>query len=288
MEIIASIEGMRRWSETTRHAARTIGFVPTMGALHRGHAELLARSVHDNDMSVMSVFVNPTQFNDPDDFTSYPRTWDDDVELASRCGAEVLFAPGTPEMYPDGFSTSVHPGPLAETMEGLHRPGHFDGVATVVVKLLNIVRPHRAYFGEKDFQQLAVVRAVVGDLDLGVDIVGVDTVRDADGLALSSRNARLAPADRTAATVIHRALLAGRESLRAGATVGDVRGRVAAELAGEPRCRTEYVEVVDGRTLRALPNGGIPSDAGCVPDAVLCVAAWFGDVRLIDNMRLST
>ena len=288
MEIVASIEEMRHWSAVERTRSRSIGFVPTMGALHPGHAALLARAARSDDSVVLSIFVNPTQFNDPTDFARYPRTWEQDVRIAEQSGADILFAPTTEEMYPPGFASTVRPGPVADPMEGRHRPGHFDGVATVVTKLLNIVHPHRAYFGEKDFQQLAVIRSVVGDLALNVDIVGVPTVREPDGVAMSSRNTRLTGPDRLAATVLRRALMAGLSAHHAGATVADIARRVGDEIATEPRCRPDYVEVVDAHTCSPLPAHAVVPPARDGAAGVICVAAWFGDVRLIDNIPLST
>lgn len=270
---------MRQWSRAAQSAGLSIGFVPTMGALHAGHAHLLGTSVDHNDRTVLSIFVNPTQFNQSADYATYPRTWDPDIDLARSLGVDAVFAPPVEEMYPGNGSTRVVPGPIASILEGVHRPGHFEGVATIVVKLLNAVRPDRAYFGLKDFQQVAVVRSVVQDLDVPVEIVALDTVRDDDGLALSSRNTRLSPDDRAAARVIHRALSAGMHTHAQGSRdAAHIRGAVAAELSAEPRCRVEYIEVADSRTLAPVSRISSPS--------VLLVAAWFADVRLIDNVQL--
>lgn len=279
MELITSVGEMQAWSAGERNRGRTIGFVPTMGALHEGHGRLLRTSRTHNDATVLSIFVNPTQFDESSDYEKYPRTWDADLAAARRNDVSVVFAPSAAEMYPEGFDTHVRPGIVAQPMEGLHRPGHFEGVATVVLKLFQSVAPHRAYFGAKDYQQLAVIRAMVRDLNIPVDVEMVPTVRDADGLALSSRNARLSPDDRRAATVLHRALVAGRDAHVDGERRAEkIRSVVTALLATEPRCQPEYVEVADAGTLATTETTDTPS--------LVFVAARFGDVRLIDNIDL--
>lgn len=281
MEIVSSISEMVQWSEEQRRRGRTIGFVPTMGALHDGHVSLLSESARDNDATVLSIFVNPTQFNESSDFDSYPRTWTADAALAEHNNVSLIFSPTAAEMYPSDGPTAVVPATLAHTMEGRHRPGHFSGVATIVLKLLNIVGPNCLYLGLKDFQQVAVLRAMVADLNVRVRVVEVPTVRDADGLALSSRNERLTEKDRFAARVLYRALRRAKELHLAGEhEASRLRDAALAVLAAEPRCELEYLEIVDSDTLQELSR--------VATDATVCVAARFGQVRLIDNIQLST
>lgn len=270
---------MRDWAESTRSGGERIALVPTMGALHRGHLALIGEARHHSDRIVVSIFVNPLQFNRRDDFDRYPRPIDDDLEACRQAAVDAVYAPTAQAMYPDGFQTHVEPGELAEPMEGALRPGHFRGVTTVVAKLFHAVRPHVAVFGQKDYQQLAIIRRMVTDLDLGIEIVAVPTVREPDGLALSSRNARLSDDDRIAAVCIPRALDAAR---RAHATGERSASRLAAlverGVRDEQRAQFEYVAVVDPDSLRPLDVLDGP--------ALVAVAAWFGDVRLIDNCVL--
>lgn len=280
MFILRTPAEMQAWSRSKRFAGSTIGFVPTMGALHIGHAELISQSSHNNSETVVSIFVNPTQFNVQTDFEKYPRTFDADVALAQASGATAIYAPTASSMYPDRFRTFVEPGVSADPMEGAGRPGHFRGVATVVVKLLNAVQPHKAYFGRKDFQQLAVVNETVSALNIDVQIVGVPTVREGDGLALSSRNVRLSQAARAEAPVIFKALRAAREAYQNGERNRNVLEQTATEiLLTAPLCKIEYVTECDAKTLQS-------SDTAA-QDSVMCVACWFDDVRLIDNVALS-
>lgn len=279
MRTLRAIAELRTALKGARRDGGTVGFVPTMGALHEGHLRLIRTAAEDHDVVVVSVFVNPTQFNDPADLAAYPRVEATDAEAAARAGAHLLFAPSASEMYPDGFDTTIHVGGPTGVLEGASRPGHFDGVATVVCKLLNIVGPDTAYFGQKDAQQLAVVRRMVADLNLPVDIAAVPTVRDEDGLALSSRNARLSPADRDRALALSRALHAAQDAVSAGRTsAGDVLAAARAEFAARD-VDPDYVELVDPTTFSPLPavDGA----------ALLAVAARVGDVRLIDNQHLT-
>jgi len=250
-----------------------------MGALHEGHLHLMREGRKYAEMVVASIFVNPLQFNQRSDFDTYPRPMDDDLALCRSVGVDAVYAPTAGAMYPEGFETHVEPGSLADPMEGAMRPGHFRGVTTVVAKLFGAVQPDTALFGQKDYQQLAVIRRMTIDLDMGIDIVGVPTVREADGLALSSRNRRLAPEDRSASVVVPRALQAAVDAHRNGERRGAELARIATDLlASEPRARLEYVQVADAVSLAALD----------VVDraAVIAAAVWFGDVRLIDNMLL--
>ena len=253
--------------------------MPTMGALHEGHLHLMAEARKYADAVVASIFVNPLQFNQRSDFDTYPRPMDDDLALCRSVGVDAVYAPTAGAMYPEGFETHVEPGTLAEPMEGAMRPGHFRGVTTVVAKLFGAVQPDTALFGQKDYQQLAVIRRMTLDLDMGIDIVGVPTVREADGLALSSRNRRLTPRDRAASAVVPIALQAAVEALHGGERRGPALERIASDrIAAEPLARVEYVQVADALSLAQLD----------IVDrqAVIAVAVWFGDVRLIDNMLL--
>jgi pantoate--beta-alanine ligase len=279
MHIIRSIDEMQRWSANERNLGKTIGFVPTMGALHNGHSELFGRSVLEHDRTVVSIFVNALQFNNSADLEAYPRQIEDDIAIAEKKNVDALFVPSHDEMYPPNFSSTISAGDIAAHMEGLHRPGHFDGVATVVVKLLNAVTPDVAYFGIKDFQQVAVIRQVVRDLNIACQIVSVPTVREADGLALSSRNVRLTAEDRQEAVQIYRLL---RElatlSLETPTSSADIKKAFITRLESSSNGIVEYVEVVDSRNLRPTITATI--------DSTICVAVWFGDVRLIDNISI--
>ena len=279
MFILRTPAEMQAFTRSKKFAGATIGFVPTMGALHIGHAELISQSSQNNSETVVSIFVNPTQFNVQADFDKYPRTFDADVSLAQQYGATAIYAPAPESMYPIGFRTFIEPGASADPMEGAGRPGHFRGVATVVIKLLNAVQPHKAYFGRKDFQQLAVVTETVKSLDLAVEIVGVSTVREPDGLALSSRNVRLSSEARDQAPVIYKALLAAREAYQKGERERNVLERVARDILDSASlCKMEYVTECDAETLH--------SGQSASNNSVMCIACWFDDVRLIDNISL--
>jgi pantoate--beta-alanine ligase len=276
--IIDTVAGFSVALDAERRAGRTVGLVPTMGALHAGHGSLVERAAAECDVVAVTIFVNPLQFGAGEDLDAYPRTLDADVGLAGTAGASIVFAPTVKEMYGDGTATNVS---VANTMtgvlEGASRPGHFDGVATVVAKLFAMAGACRAYFGEKDFQQLAVVRRMVLDLSLQVEIVGCPTVREDDGLAMSSRNAYLTAEERAAAPVMHRALQAGVELIEAGERdPAVVRGHVASIISAEPLGELDYAEVVDASTL-AVPD----RLAGAVR---LLAAARFGKARLLDNV----
>jgi len=281
IEVFEAIADVRAHLDRARRDGRTVGLVPTMGALHEGHASLVRRAAEACDVVCVTVFVNPLQFGEPEDLDSYPRTLATDILLADENGATVVFAPTVQEMYGDGTVTTVSvAGPLTEVLEGASRPGHFDGVATVVTKLFAIAGPCRAYFGEKDYQQLAIVRRMAADLSLPVEVIGCPTVRDDDGLALSSRNVRLSPEERRAAPVLHRALGAGADCVRSGATdPGVVVDAMTAAVAGEPLIALDYAAVVDASTF-ATP-------APLHGDLRLLVAARLGKTRLIDNLGVT-
>ena len=267
-------------TQATLAGSRPLGLVPTMGALHEGHLALVRRARGENAAVAVSIFVNPTQFGPREDLDTYPRDMERDLALLEAEGVDLVYAPTLEEVYPPGFDTWVEPGALGNMLEGAVRPGHFRGVATVVAKLFGVVRPDRAYFGQKDGQQLAVIRQLVRDLNLGVEIVAVPTVRAADGLALSSRNAYLTPEERQAAPVIYRALRRAEELWQAGETDGEtLREAVRAVLEGEPLLgNIDYVSVADATTLVELERVDRP--------AMVAMAVRLGKTRLIDNVVL--
>ncbi|MGX6449882.1 pantoate--beta-alanine ligase, partial [Patulibacter sp. S7RM1-6] len=280
MKIVRTVAELRDLVRQAR-ARGTVGLVPTMGALHAGHVSLVRASVEQTDFTVVSVFVNPRQFGDAGDLDAYPRTEAADAAIAAEAGADVVFVPGVDEVYPDGFVTEVRTGgPLTETLEGAHRgPEHFHGVTTVVTKLLNMVGPDVAFFGAKDAQQVLVVKRLVRDLNLPVRIEVGETVREPDGLALSSRNVRLSPDDRRQAVAIPRALRAAEAALREGETDARALVGVASAVLAGAGIAPEYVAIVDPDTLVPRPRVDAPS--------LLAVAAPVGPVRLIDNLMLA-
>ena len=263
-----------------RRAALSVGLVPTMGALHAGHLALLQRSKAECDRTVASLFVNPTQFNDPKDLRDYPRDEAGDAAMFATAGTDLLFAPAAEEIYPAGFATRVRVAGLGDCLCGAARPGHMEGVATVVAKLLNQVQPDIAYFGEKDFQQLQIIRRMAADLDLGVTIAGVPTVREPDGLALSSRNVRLTARQRQAAPALHRALAAAAAQLAGGAlAAGPVIETARTAILAAGFRAVDYLELRAEADLAALERADRP--------ARLFAAAWLGEVRLIDNVAVA-
>jgi pantoate--beta-alanine ligase len=278
MRTIRTVSELRARLGHARGEGRTVGLVPTMGAFHAGHHALIRAAREQQDEVVVSLFVNPAQFNDAADLDAYPRSEQQDAAEAAELGADVLFAPGVEEIYPPGFATSVTVAGLGEVLEGAERgPGHFAGVCTVVAKLLNLVQPDVAYFGQKDAQQVAVVKRMVRDLDIPARIEVLPTVRDPDGLALSSRNRRLSPADRARALVLSRGLDAARAAYAAGER--DAEGLRAAATATFDGLEPEYLAVVDPETFAPLATlAGGP--------ALVAVAAQVGPVRLIDNVLL--
>lgn len=275
--LITSARRLSLLTARARSRGERVGFVPTMGALHGGHLSLIEAARRDSDTVVVSVFVNPTQFAPGEDLASYPRDLDSDVRTAVAAGSDIVFAPRVAEIYPPGFTTSVEVTGLTEVLEGEHRPGHFRGVTTVVAKLLCIVGECEAYFGEKDFQQLTVVRRMVEDLSMSVGVVACPTVREADGLALSSRNVYLDTRERSAATVLWRSLQAGRQVVLSGASdPSSVRGAMVKEMVSEPLATPDYLAVVDPATLR--------EPCHIDREVRLLVAARIGHVRLLDNV----
>ena len=262
--------------EALARAQRPIGLVPTMGWLHDGHRELIRQARAENATSVVTIFVNPRQFNEASDYTKYPRNEARDVAMCEDEGVDLVFAPPVDEVYPPGFDTKVVVGAVAQPLEGAARPGHFEGVATVVAILFNLVGAERAYFGQKDAQQLMVIRQMARDLAIGTEVIACPTVREADGLAISSRNVHLSAEERAAAPVLRKALLAAREAWESGERSGDgLRAAMRKMLATEPLADVDYVSAADGRTLRELDV--------VEPPALLSLAVRFGSTRLIDN-----
>ena len=279
MQVITTCAEM---TDLCRKVPRPLGLVPTMGALHEGHLSLTRQARTDNATMAASIFVNPTQFGADEDFATYPRAFERDLELLQAQGTDLVFAPLPDEVYPEGFDTWIEPGAVAEGMEGAERPGHFRGVATVVAKLFTITRPDRAYFGQKDGQQVAVIRKMNADLNLGVEVVTMPTIREPDGLALSSRNAYLTAEERAAAPVVYRALRAAESLWNAGERDANrLQAAALAELQREPLVSAvDYVRLVDADTMAALDI------ASAGRRVMVATAIRLGSVRLIDNVVL--
>jgi len=278
MKIVNSIKELRLQLDEDKQKGKKVGLVPTMGALHAGHISLVKRCVAENDVCVVSIFVNPTQFNNPNDLLTYPRTLDEDCLLLESSGCTYVFAPSVEEMYPEPDNRVFDFGTVAQVMEGARRPGHFNGVAQIVSKLFYAVKPDVSYFGEKDFQQIAVIRAMVKQLEIPVEIVDCPIQRESDGLALSSRNTRLTPEQRQKAPVIARTL---KESITfvPEKSVQQVIDYVVSTLNNVPDMSVEYFEIVDGNTLESISNW---SDTTY---PVGCITVYCGEVRLIDNVK---
>jgi pantoate--beta-alanine ligase len=281
VQTVTTPHDMQRMADAARKAGRTVGCVPTMGALHAGHLSLIHRCRADTDLTIMTLFVNPMQFDRKDDLARYPRDPDRDAQLAREAGVDAIYAPSAEAMYPKAFATSVTVDGLTDRWEGASRPGHFRGVATVCTKLFAACRPHSAYFGQKDYQQTLVVRRLAADLDLGLEIIVLPTVRETDGLALSSRNVLLSPEERRQAAVLSQALSAAAASVRAGERQAErIRTGLEEQIRTASLARIEYVAVCDSDSLE--PLGVIAGRA------VALVAARFGTTRLIDNALLET
>ena len=278
MKIIHTIKDLQTELSELKAQGKKVGLVPTMGALHAGHASLVKRSVNENDVTVVSVFVNPTQFNDKNDLVKYPRTLDADCKLLESCGATFVFAPSVEEIYPEPDTRQFSYAPLDTVMEGAFRPGHFNGVCQIVSKLFDIVKPHCAYFGEKDFQQLAIIREMVRQMKFDLKIVGCPIVREEDGLALSSRNARLSAEERENALNISQTLFKSR-TFATTHSVSETQKMMEDAIAAAPGLRLEYFEIVDGNTLQKV---GDWNDTSYV---VGCITVFCGEVRLIDNIK---
>lgn len=278
MTIIETVHSLRDVLQGKRDTGITVGFVPTMGALHEGHATLVKQCVRENDVTVVSVFVNPTQFNNPDDLRLYPRTPEEDWQLLESIGTDIVFAPSVEEMYPEPDSRQFNFGEMGQVMEGAFRPGHFNGVAQVVSKLFEYVQPHIAYFGEKDFQQLAIVKKMVQQLALPVKVVGVTTVRESSGLALSSRNQRLSEEEKKNASSIYR-ILSESVFLMSQKSPNEVSSWVKEAINNVPGLRVEYFVIADAYSLQPISNWKEADEV------IGCTAVYCGDVRLIDNIR---
>lgn len=277
MIIIETVAALQSWIQHERNSGKTVGFVPTMGALHAGHLSLVKQCKAENECTVISIFVNPTQFNNASDLAHYPRTMLEDCALLETEQIDAIFAPTVAVVYPEDDTRLFDFGTLDKVMEGEHRPGHFNGVAQVVSKLFDMVQPDAAYFGEKDFQQLAIIKAMVQQLSIPVKVVPCPIVREEDGLAMSSRNTRLSPAHRVVAPLIAQVLTASR-AMVAGSTVEEIKQFVIDCINAEPLLDVEYFDVVDVLTLQSSKSW---DEAG---DKVGCVAVFAGDIRLIDNV----
>ncbi len=277
MEIINKISTLKKTLDVCRKRNKTIGFVPTMGALHAGHIELVKRCASENDVCVVSIFVNPTQFNDKNDLLKYPRTLENDCELLQIANCKFVFIPEVDEMYPEPDTRIFNFGPLEQVMEGAFRPGHFNGVAQIVSKLFDAVNPGKAYFGEKDFQQLAIIREMTKQLNLDIDIIPCPIVREKDGLAMSSRNTRLSTEERHNASKISEIIFKSR-SFAGKTPVEEFKNEIIKSVNQVPTLKTEYFDIVDGNTLQSI------SDWNETNYVVGCIAVFCGNVRLIDNI----
>lgn len=281
MILFKRVSDLQQYLNSLKNKGLQIGFAPTMGALHKGHTSLIARSKVDNHITVASIFVNPTQFNDKKDLEKYPRTPEKDIEMLEEAGCDILFMPDVEDIYPDGLIPSVkfNFGKLDKVLEGAFRPGHFDGMAQVVYRLLNIAEPDRLYMGQKDFQQQAIVASLIAQTLMKTELIVCDIVRENDGLAMSSRNVRLSPEDRAIAPTIYKTLQSAADML-GEYSPAEIQKIAVGKLRDEPRFKLEYFEIVDGRTLLPIR---LFEDTDY---AVALTAVWVGDVRLIDNIVL--
>ncbi|MEF9426338.1 MAG: pantoate--beta-alanine ligase [Candidatus Mariimomonas ferrooxydans] len=277
MQIIKTIKDMQSLSRKLRSERKLIGFVATMGALHEGHLSLVKRSVDESDITVAGIFVNPKQFGPKEDFKQYPEDMEGDLKKLSAMKADAVFIPDEKEMYPHGFSTNIDMNKTGEILCGMSRPAHFNGVATVIAKLFNIVMPDRAYFGQKDFQQIIVIKKLARELNFDIDIIVCPTIREPDGLAMSSRNSYLNKEERKAALVLYRALKHGEALI--GKDIHDlshVKKEMEARIKSEPLAKIEYIEVVDPQSLEKIKTVKTP--------LAICIAVKIGKTRLIDNL----
>lgn len=283
MEIFKQIAPLKAFLNAQKRAGKSIGLVPTMGALHAGHLSLIKASAAQNDVTVCSIFVNPTQFNNPSDLQKYPRTLDKDTLLLEKVECDAVFCPDASEMYPERSIIKFDFGHLDKVMEGAFRPGHFSGVGLVVSKLFNIIQPTHAYFGQKDWQQFAVIRRLVEELNFDLELTSVPTSREDDGLAMSSRNLRLNPEQRQVATVFYESLVVARQALQQGKTVQEARAMVQTKF-DERHVSLEYFELADSKNLNILEN--VKASDAPSGQPIMCIAGFVGEVRLIDNMFL--
>jgi pantoate--beta-alanine ligase len=278
MEIFYEIEPLRAFLDNKRKGSLSIGMVPTMGALHQGHLELIKAARSQNDLTVCSIYVNPTQFNNSSDLEKYPRTFDRDKELLVKTGCDVIFAPSNEQMYQGESQIRFDVGEIGSVLEGKFRPGHFSGVAQVVCKLFNIVQPNRAYFGQKDFQQYKVIEKLVDELKFNIQLTSVPIFREHNGLAMSSRNQRLNEGERANAAVFYKSLIVAREELNKGEDIVAVKSKVKQQCENLPNVKLEYIELADVENLK--PAQSVSSKA------ILLIAGYVGEVRLIDNLLM--
>jgi pantoate--beta-alanine ligase len=277
MRLVTKIAKMKMLSQNLRSAGKTIGFVPTMGYLHEGHLSLIRKARKDTDTVIVSIYVNPTQFAPKEDFKRYPRDLDRDRKLAENAGADILFVPSDSEMYPEPYNTYVTVKGLSDVMCGAFRTGHFRGVATIVAKLFNIIKPDVAYFGQKDAQQVAIIKKMVKDLNVDVDVRGMPIVRESDGLAMSSRNVYLNPQERREATVLSQSLQKAHDMIKSGIIKSStVRAHIRRIISGAKSARIDYIATVDPETLAEMKT--------IKGKCLVAVAAWIGKTRLIDNI----
>ena len=281
MQVHKTVESLKKSISALREENLTIGFVPTMGALHDGHISLVKLAKMKSDVVVVSIFVNPTQFNNPDDLENYPIALHEDIKLLKKEASDILFCPDVSEMYPEGMLTKKYPlNGLDKSLEGEKRPGHFDGVCTVVHQLFNSVTPDKAFFGEKDFQQLAIIKHLVKELNLNIEIISCPTIRDADGLAKSSRNKLLSPSEREKAPLIYKSLIKAK-ALFAENDINELKNIVKNEIESCEEMTLDYVEIVNPETLKSVEKSDI------LENAHILIATYLGNVRLIDNLPLN-
>ncbi|WP_114777611.1 pantoate--beta-alanine ligase [Botryobacter ruber] len=280
MEVIEKGNSLRAVVQALRCSGKSIGFVPTMGALHEGHLQLLRAAAQENDITVCSIFINPIQFNNSDDYKLYPRALEQDIALLNSVACDYLFVPEVLDIYPEQSPLRFSFGELEGVMEGKHRPGHFSGVATVVSKFFNLVQPHRAYFGQKDLQQVAIVRQIVQALSFDLELVCYPTVREQDGLAMSSRNKRLDPEQRKLAVNLYKVLQLAKAQLHSK-SVAEIKEEVARALQQVDQVKLEYFEIANPKTMQPV------TDVLALPEVALCIAAYVGPVRLIDNLLVN-
>jgi len=281
VKVLSTKDTVKKFLHDLPSNQTTVGLVPTMGALHEGHLDLVKKAKENSDIVIVSIFVNPTQFNNPDDFAKYPKTLDKDLDLLKNFGVDAVFVPENQEVYPEYPAIKINFGNLERVLEGAFRPGHFNGVGIVVSKLLNIVKPHKAFFGQKDLQQVAVIKRLVKDLSFDVEIIVVPTVRESSGLALSSRNLRLSPEQREIALVLYSSLSFAKTELLKGASWFKVKSEIEMLFQQTPQVELEYFELVDSEKMTVLEGlqVGIPIS--------ICVASYVGEVRLIDNISVN-
>lgn len=277
MQIFTTLRSLRDFIISVKTAGKSIGFVPTMGALHEGHASLVHKAMEENEVVICSIFVNPIQFNNPEDLIKYPRTLEEDCRILEELGCEAVFAPSVEEMYPIAPDLTINFGILEQVMEGAQRPGHFNGVGIVLARLFNWVQPDRAYFGQKDFQQVAIVKRLIRDLGFPLELVVCTTLRETDGLAMSSRNRRLPEKERSLAPLIYQILQQAESALKSGKTSLEVIETAKEEFLKEPAFGLEYIDVVNTTSLQTVESRQAEGETA------ICVAATLGPVRLIDN-----